>query len=121
MHGPTFMANPLACAAASASLDLLATGAWASQVAQIETQLQAELAPAKNLPGVRDVRVLGAIGVIEMSAPVDPRIAHARAPETGVWLRPFGLNIYCMPPYVISPEELSRITSAMIELVKEAV
>lgn len=121
MHGPTFMANPLACTAASASLDLLATGAWKEQVAGIEAQLREELAPAKGLPGVRDVRVLGATGVIEMHAPVDPRIAHASAPDTGVWLRPFGPNIYCMPPYVISPEELSRVTSAMIGLAKETV
>lgn len=120
MHGPTFMANPLACTAASASLDLLATGAWEGQVARIEAQLRAELAPAMRLSGVRDVRVLGAIGVIEMRWPVDPRAAHAAAPETGVWLRPFASSIYCVPPYVISPEELSRVTSAMIGLAKEA-
>lgn len=116
MHGPTYMANPLACAAGCASLGLLETGAWRAQVAAIAQQMQAELAPARDLPGVTDVRVLGAIGVIEMDAPVDPTIAHRLAPETGVWLRPFARNIYAMPPFTITPEELSRVTSAMVAL-----
>ncbi|PWE32961.1 adenosylmethionine--8-amino-7-oxononanoate transaminase [Maritimibacter sp. 55A14] len=120
MHGPTYMANPLACAAGTASLELLEDQGWQSRVAAIEAQLRDELAPARGLPGVADVRVLGAIGVIEMRDRVDPRVAHRRAPETGVWLRPFGRNIYCMPPYVIAPDDLSRVTAAMVALVREA-
>lgn len=120
MHGPTYMANPLACAAGIASLSLLETGGWQTQTAKIETQLTEELAPARSLPGVRDVRVLGAIGVIEMDRPVDPGIAHARAPQTGVWLRPFGHNIYAMPPFVIPADDLSRVTAAMVDLAKGA-
>lgn len=116
MHGPTYMANPLACAAACASLDLLASGDWKTNVQAIEAQLRDGLAPAADLSGVRDVRVLGAIGVIEMHDPVDARIAHTRAPDTGVWLRPFGHNIYTMPPYIITPDELTRVTTAMVEL-----
>ncbi len=118
MHGPTYMANPLACAAGCASLGLLEDGTWRANVQAIETQMLAELAPARSLPGVADVRVLGAIGVIEMKDTVDSRIAHTRAPETGVWLRPFARNIYCMPPYVISAEDLSRVTTAMVDLAK---
>jgi adenosylmethionine-8-amino-7-oxononanoate aminotransferase len=117
MHGPTYMANPLACAAGAASLDLIATGAWVDQVAAIETQLRHELSPARERTGVRDVRVLGAIGVIEMEGEVDPEIAHRLAPETGVWLRPFARKIYTMPPYVITGDELSRVTAAMLTLV----
>ncbi len=116
MHGPTYMANPLACAVGIASLGLLEDGEWKGRVTAIEDQMRTELAPAKSLPGVADVRVLGAIGVIEMEDTVDPRVAHRRAPETGVWLRPFARNIYCMPPYVISPDDLGRVTSAMVEL-----
>ncbi|MCV6598027.1 MAG: adenosylmethionine--8-amino-7-oxononanoate transaminase [Mangrovicoccus sp.] len=119
MHGPTYMANPLACAAGNASLDLLASGEWHGQLVQIAAQMASELAPARDLPGVADVRVLGAIGVIEMHEPVDPRIAHAAAPQSGVWLRPFGKNIYCMPPYVITPDELSQVSAAMIALARQ--
>lgn len=116
MHGPTYMGNPLACAAGVSSLELLQTRDWQSEVAQIETQMRAELAPARALPGVADVRVLGAIGVIEMNDWVDPKIAHELAPQTGVWLRPFAHNIYCMPPFVISPDQLSQVTAAMVSL-----
>ncbi|WP_209507664.1 MULTISPECIES: adenosylmethionine--8-amino-7-oxononanoate transaminase [unclassified Ruegeria] len=116
MHGPTYMANPLACSAGVASLDQLQQRNWKQEVASISQQMKTELAPARNLPGVADVRVLGAIGVIEMEERVDPSIAHGLAAETGVWLRPFARNIYCMPPYVISPDELSRVTSAMLAL-----
>ncbi len=118
MHGPTYMANPLACAAGIASLALLEAGNWAGQVAGIQTQLRQELAAARNLPRVADVRVLGAIGVIEMQENVDPSIAHGLAAKTGVWLRPFARNIYCMPPFVISSDNLSRVTSAMIALAR---
>ncbi|MCG7522176.1 adenosylmethionine--8-amino-7-oxononanoate transaminase [Ruegeria sp. Ofav3-42] len=118
MHGPTYMANPLACAAAIASLGQLSARDWRTEVHAIADQMKHELAPARGLPGVADVRVLGAIGVIEMEQWVDPSIAHALAPDTGVWLRPFARNIYCMPPYIITPEELSRVTSAMVSLVR---
>ncbi len=118
MHGPTYMANPLACAAAIASLDQLKQRDWHHEVSAIAKQMEHELAPACDIPGVADVRVLGAIGVIEMEQPVDPRIAHAQAPETGVWLRPFARNIYCMPPFVISGDELSRVTAAMVNLAR---
>ncbi|NVO56298.1 adenosylmethionine--8-amino-7-oxononanoate transaminase [Rhodobacteraceae bacterium B1Z28] len=116
MHGPTYMANPLACAAGVASLDQLSLRNWRQEVADIARQMNHELSLARNLPGVADVRVLGAIGVIEMQDRVDASIAHKLAPDTGVWLRPFGRNIYCMPPFIISPDELSRVTAAMVAL-----
>lgn len=120
MHGPTYMANPLACAAGAASLELVAKGDWNNQVAAIETQLRTELESARNLSGVKDVRVLGAIGVIEMEGDVKPEEAHSKAPETGVWLRPFARKIYTMPPYIITGDELTRVTSAMIDLAMSA-
>ena len=118
MHGPTFMANPLACAVAGASLDLLATGDWKACVTAIEAQLIAELSPARALPGVGNVRVLGAIGVIEMDHPVSADKAHAYSRDTGVFLRPFGRNIYTMPPFVTTKAELSQITTAMLHLAR---
>jgi adenosylmethionine-8-amino-7-oxononanoate aminotransferase len=114
MHGPTFMANPLACAVALASLDLLAEQDWRGRVAAIERSLREGLAPARELPGVRDVRVLGAIGVIELDAPVDVAAATAAAVERGVWLRPFRDLVYAMPPYVIEAEDLAEVTAAMV-------
>jgi adenosylmethionine-8-amino-7-oxononanoate aminotransferase len=114
MHGPTFMANPLACSVALASLDLLADGAWRERVKSIEAGLRAGLEPARALAGVRDVRVLGAIGVIELEQPVDVASATAAAVEAGVWLRPFRDLIYAMPPYVIDGEDLARVTEAMV-------
>ena len=122
MHGPTFMANPLACAAANASLSLLNTHSansnWQDRVNAIETQFKAELALAATLPNVAKVRSIGAIGVIEMQHTVNPEQAHALCKELGVWLRPFGKNIYSMPPYVINDDELSQVTRAMYELAK---
>jgi len=118
MHGPTYMANPLACAAAKASLDQLSQRDWRAEVRRIADQMTHELEPARNLPGVADVRVLGAIGVIEMDTWIDPSVAHALAPQSGVWLRPFAHNIYCMPPYIISPDELSRVTASMVTLAR---
>ena len=117
MHGPTFMANPLACAAAGASLDLLQDGGWRDAIARIEAQLRAELAPARRLDGVQDVRILGAIGVIETKAPLDTARVHAFAKTSGVFLRPFGRLLYAMPPYVVRPDELTRITTAMLDIV----
>jgi adenosylmethionine-8-amino-7-oxononanoate aminotransferase len=112
MHGPTFMGNALACSAALASIDLLADGSWISDVARIERGLAAGLAGARLLPGVRDVRVLGAIGVIQIDGPVDIARATAAALERGVWLRPFRDLIYTMPPYVTTDDDLDRISEA---------
>ena len=114
MHGPTYMGNPLACAVALANLGLLASGEWGAQVAQVERVLGAELAAAATLPGVRDVRTLGAIAVIETSRPVDVAAASAAAVASGVWLRPFRNLIYAMPPYVTGEEDLRQIARAMV-------
>ena len=114
MHGPTFMANPLATAAALASIDLLEDGAWRADVARIERGLRAGLEPARGLPGVDDVRVHGAIGVIELDRPVDVAAATRAAVEHGVWLRPFRDLIYTMPPYVTDDDDLARIAGAVV-------
>ncbi len=119
MHGPTFMANPLACAAASASLELLETNTWKTQIPQIEEILHRELNEAQSIRGVADVRVLGAIGVIELEAPVEMQAAQRIATDHGVWLRPFGKLIYTMPPYVITPEELRQVTKAMVSIAND--
>ncbi|HLL92335.1 MAG TPA: adenosylmethionine--8-amino-7-oxononanoate transaminase [Solirubrobacteraceae bacterium] len=114
MHGPTFMANPLACAVALASLALLEIGDWPARVRAIEEGLRGGLAPARELPGVADVRVLGAIGVIELDHEVDVAVATAAAVEHGVWLRPFRNLIYTMPPYVMDEHDVARVAEAMI-------
>ncbi|MGA8365559.1 MAG: adenosylmethionine--8-amino-7-oxononanoate transaminase [Solirubrobacteraceae bacterium] len=117
MHGPTFMANPLACAVALASLELLADGGWREQVGAIERGLRAGLEPARELPGVVDVRVLGAIGVVQLDREVNIPAATAIAVERGVWLRPFRDLIYTMPPYVIGQEDLARVGEAVVAAV----
>jgi adenosylmethionine---8-amino-7-oxononanoate aminotransferase len=114
MHGPTFMANALACAVGVASVELLLADDWQAGVRRIESGLRDGLAPASALPGVADVRVLGAIGVVEMTKPVDLRVATPVALEHGVWLRPFRNLIYAMPPYICTDAEVAQITAAMV-------
>jgi adenosylmethionine---8-amino-7-oxononanoate aminotransferase len=114
MHGPTFMANALACSVSVASVELLLGQDWRARVAEIEAGLRDGLEPARSLPGVADVRVLGAIGVVEMTEPVDMSVATAAALEHGIWLRPFRNLVYAMPPYICPPAEIGRITSAMV-------
>lgn len=113
MHGPTFMANPLACAVALASIELLLNSPWQQRVANIESQLTQELASCRDSGRVADVRAKGAIGVIEMREPLDLPSVQEMLIADGVWLRPFGRLLYTMPPFVIEPEDLSRVTSAM--------
>jgi adenosylmethionine---8-amino-7-oxononanoate aminotransferase len=116
MHGPTFMGNPLAAAVSLASVDLLLARGWRADVERLQARLAAGLAPARDLPGVQDVRVLGGIGVVEMRSPVDLRAATPFLADRGVWLRPFGRLVYTMPAYVMSDADLDRVTSAMVDL-----
>ncbi|RKS10221.1 adenosylmethionine-8-amino-7-oxononanoate aminotransferase [Nocardiopsis sp. Huas11] len=113
-HGPTFMGNPLACATALASVELLTGGDWRADVRRIESGLREGLAAAESLPGVREVRVLGAIGVVELDEPVRMREATRAAVAAGVWLRPFRNHVYAMPPYVCTDEDVAAITAGMV-------
>ena len=113
MHGPTYMGNPLACAAALASLDLLEQNDWQAQVGRINTGLAAGLAASRHLPSVTDVRTIGAVGVVQLDHPVDVLKATEAAIDNGVWLRPFRDLIYTMPPYVSTDDDIARICAAV--------
>ena len=117
MHGPTFMGNPLACAVAIASLRLLKSQDMASRVAAMESAMKRLLAPARELPQVADVRVLGSIGVVETRVPVDVGRFQRECVKRGIWVRPFGRNVYIMPPYVISDADLEYLATNMIDIV----
>lgn len=119
MHGPTFMANPLACAIAIESLKLLNSQDMAARIAHIESRLKEQLEPARALDNVADVRCLGTIGVIQMKEPVDVGEFQKECVRRGVWIRPFGRNVYVMPPYIISDEDLTTLTRNMIEIISK--
>ena len=119
MHGPTFMANPMACRVAVESIDLLLESPWQQRVATIEKQIQQELALCRQLPVVADVRNIGAIGVVETRLPVEMPWMQERFVANGVWIRPFGNLVYIMPPYIIEAEQLSKLTSAIHSVLEE--
>lgn len=118
MHGPTFMANPLACAIAVESLKMLNEQDMASRVAHIENRIRQHISPASSLPGVKDVRVLGSIGVIEMNEPVNLAEFQRKCIDRGIWVRPFGRNVYVMPPYVISDDDIETLITQTIECIR---
>ena len=119
MHGPTFMANPLACAIAARSIDLLLDSPWRQRVAAIEAHFAQTLPPLAALPAVADVRWFGAIGVVETRDPIDVPAVQRGLIARGVWLRPFGRLLYTMPPYVMEPADLSRVTDAMEAVLRQ--
>ena len=117
MHGPTFMANPLACAVAAKSTELLISQDWQSNIQRIETQLRTALAPLQSLEYVHEVRVLGAIGVVELTFNVDMKTLQQEFVRRGIWVRPFGKLVYVMPPYVITSQELKTLLEQLVEVV----
>ena len=122
MHGPTFMGNPLACAVALASTNLLLSQDWQGKVKHVESELKRLLEPARGMKGIRDVRVLGGIGVLETEVPVELGSFQKRCVEEGVWIRPFGHNAYIMPPYLaVTDEQLAKLATTLIKLVQEQV
>ncbi len=118
MHGPTFMANPLACAVAQASIKLLVDSPWQERLAKIAATLELELAPCRDCSSVRDVRILGAIGVVEMKEAVDVALLQKQFVERGVWVRPFGRLVYVMPPYIIEQSDLEQLARALVDVIQ---
>ena len=119
MHGPTFMANPLACTAALTSIRLLLDSPWQENIQRIEQQLVQGLSPCKKFNHVNEVRVLGAIGVVEMKQAVDMKSITQAFVDAGVWIRPFGKLVYLMPPYIISDDDLRKLTSTVVHVVEK--
>jgi len=117
MHGPTFMGNPLACAVANASIDLLLDSPWQARIKAIEQGLSVGLEPCRKLSHVAEVRVLGAIGVVELTAPVDMRRVQPMFVDRGVWVRPFGRLVYLMPPFVMQPDDLAKLAAGVVDVV----
>ena len=115
MHGPTFMGNPLACSVALASIRLLLSQPWQARVQALESGLREGLSPASHLSGVREVRVLGGIGVVEMQSPVDMTRIQRRLVDRGVWIRPFGRLVYTMPPFIMQPDDLAALTRGIVD------
>lgn len=118
MHGPTFMANPLACAIAIESLRMLREQDMPAIVGHLESEIKRLIAPAASVPGVREVRTLGSIGVIEMEEPVNLAEFQRKCVDRGIWVRPFGRNVYFMPPYIISDEDLQYLIEQTIECIR---
>ena len=119
MHGPTFMANPLACAAANASIDLLLAGDWEERVLDLQHGLAVGLAPCNDIDSVAEVRVLGAIGVVEMKDPVNVAALQREFVKRGVWIRPFGKLVYVMPPYIMDEDDVTVLTRAIVEVLRK--
>lgn len=118
MHGPTFMGNPLACSVAVRSIEMLLTSDWKTNIQRIETKLKNGLEPCRSLTGVKEVRILGAIGVVELDQPVNMSRIQKRFVENGVWVRPFGRLVYVMPPYIICDEDLAILTKTICRVVE---
>ena len=113
MHGPTFMANPLSCSAANASIDLLLSSNWKKRISEIQDILSSQLLALKKHKSIFDVRVIGAIGVVEFKEPLDMKRTQEQLIDCGIWLRPYGKLLYTMPPFIITDQELLQITDAM--------
>ena len=119
MHGPTFMGNPLSCAIAAESIDILNENDMGAIVGHIEKIMTEEFIAAQNFENIADIRVLGSIGVIEMKRPVDVGVFQKKCVENGVWIRPFGTNVYIMPPYVISDDQLRTLCRKMLKIISD--